>query len=169
VSDHSKPLTVALLKGLLDPIADTPVNYINATLLAKQRGISVSETSGLARPRYANLLSCRVAWDGGAHLIAGSLLGHELPRVVQVDDFVIDAQPEGTILVMESMDVPGVIGRVGTMLGEHAINIGEWRLGRVAPRHQVLSFINLDSVASPEVLASLAQLEGVVRVRQVKV
>ena len=168
VADHGKPLTVALLKGLLDPITDIPVNYINAQLLARQRGISVSETSGLARPSYASLLSCRVAWEGGARMIAGSLLGRESPRVVQVDDFVIDAQPDGTILVMESIDVPGVIGRVGTALGQHAINIAEWRLGRVARGHQVLSFINLDAPASPEVLANLTQLEGVVRVRQVK-
>lgn len=167
VSDHGKPLTVALLKGLLDPITDIPVNYINAPLLARQRGIAVSETTGLARPNYANLLSCRVEWDGGARVIAGSLLGHELPRVVQVDDFVIDAQPEGTILVLESVDVPGVIGRVGTLLGAHNINIAEWRLGRVAPGHQVLSFINLDSAAAPEVLTELASLTGVVRVRQV--
>ncbi len=169
VADHGKPLTVALLKGLLDPITDIPVNYINAPLLARQRGISVSETGGLARLSYANLLSCRVAWDGGERMIAGSLLGHESPRVVQVDDFMIDAQPEGTILVMESIDVPGVIGRVGTLLGEHEINIAEWRLGRVAPAHQVLSFINLDAEAPPDVLARLAQLEGVVGVRQVNV
>jgi D-3-phosphoglycerate dehydrogenase len=167
IADHSRPLTVALLKGLLDPITDAPVNYINAPLLARQRGITVSQTSGLARANYANLLSCRVAWDGGEHMIAGSLLGHELPRVVQVDDFVIDAQPEGTILVLESVDVPGVIGRVGTLLGGHNINIAEWRLGRIAPGHQVLSFINLDGEATPEVLTELAGLAGVVRVRQV--
>jgi D-3-phosphoglycerate dehydrogenase len=167
VEDHGKPLTVALLKGLLDPIADIPVNYINAPHLARQRGISVSETQGLAALSYANLLSCRVMWDEGERLISGSLLGHESPRVVQVDKFVIDAQPEGTIMVMESMDVPGVIGRVGTLLGKHAINIAEWRLGRIAPGHQVLSFINLDTAAPQGVLAELMQLEGVVRVRQV--
>ena len=99
--------------------------------------------------------------------MSGSLLGHEFPRVVQIDAFRLDAQPEGIILVMESIDVPGVIGRVGTLLGAHNINIAEWRLGRDAPGGQALSFINLDSPASPEVLAQLVQLEGVTRVRQV--
>jgi D-3-phosphoglycerate dehydrogenase len=69
---------------------------------------------------------------------------------------------------MENEDVPGVIGRVGTLLGAHAINIAEWRLGRSAPGGQALSFINLDSPATPEVLAELTRLEGVTRLRQVK-
>lgn len=167
VSEHVKPLTVALLKGLLDPITDTPVNYISAPHLAMQRGISMSETRGLPIPNYANLLSCRVLWDAGERLVSGSLLGHEFPRVVQIDSFRIDAEPEGIILVMESMDVPGVIGRVGTLLGARNINIAEWRLGRIAPGGQALSFINLDSPASPEALSELLQLEGVTRVRQV--
>ncbi len=168
VAEHVKPLTVALLKGLLDPITDTPVNYISAPHLAMQRGISVSETRGLPTPNYANLLSCRVLWEEGERLVSGSLLGHEFPRVVQIDTFRIDAQPEGIILVMESMDVPGVIGRVGTLLGAHHINIAEWRLGRVAMGGQALSFINLDSPAPQDVLVGLVQLEGVTRVRQVR-
>jgi D-3-phosphoglycerate dehydrogenase len=167
VSDHVKPLTVALLKGLLDPISDTPVNYISAPHLAIQRGISVSETRGLPTPNYANLISCRVLWDGGERLVSGSLLGHEFPRVVQIDTFRLDVQPEGIVLIMDSIDVPGVIGRVGTLLGSYGINIAEWRLGRVALGGQALSFTNLDSPAPPEVLAELVQLEGVNRVRQV--
>lgn len=168
VSAQVKPLTVALLKGLLDPITDTPVNYISAPHLAMQRGISVSETRGLPTPNYANLLSCRVLWDGGERLVSGSLLGHEIPHVVQIDAFRIDAQPEGIVLVMESIDVPGVIGRVGTLLGSRGINIAEWRLGRIAPQGEALSFINLDTPAPPGVLAELVELAGVNRVRQVE-
>ena len=163
-----RPLTVALLKGLLDPITDTPVNYISAPHLAMHRGISVSETRGLPTPNYANLLSCRVLWDDGERLVSGSLLGHEFPRVVQIDEFRIDAQPEGIALVMDSIDVPGVIGRVGTLLGRHGINIAEWRLGRIAPGGQALSFTNLDVAAPPVVLDELVRLEGVNRVWQVK-
>jgi D-3-phosphoglycerate dehydrogenase len=167
VAEHAKPLTIALLKGLLDPISDTPVNYISAPLWATQRGISVSETRGLLTSQYANLISCRVFWDDGKRLVAGSLLGREAPRVVQIDSFRMDAQPEGIILVMESLDVPGVIGRVGTVLGMQGINIAEWRLGRVAAGREALSFINLDSTAPPEVLDGLLQLDGVTGVRQV--
>ena len=99
--------------------------------------------------------------------MSGSLLGREFPRVVQIDTFRLDAQPEGIVLVIESVDIPGVIGRVGTLLGSYGINIAEWRLGRVAPGGQALSFTNLDSPAPAEALAELVQLEGVNRVRQV--
>jgi D-3-phosphoglycerate dehydrogenase len=166
VADHCKPLTVALLKGLLEPIADATVNYINAPHLAIQRGITVSETQGLLTSPYANLISCRAQWDGGGRLVAGSLLGREFPRVVQIDAFRLDAQPEGVVLLMRSLDVPGVIGRVGTILGAEGINIGEWRLGRVAPGEEALSFINLDSPAPAAVLERLVELEGVTSVRQ---
>jgi D-3-phosphoglycerate dehydrogenase len=111
-------------------------------------------------------------WDGDSRLVIGSLLGHELPRVVQIDDFKLDAQPEGIILVMKSLDVPGVVGQVATLLGQHSINIAEWRMGRT--RHEDngqtalnLSFINLDAPASAEVLAQLTGLEKVISVRQV--
>lgn len=167
VAHHGKPLSAALLKGLLDPITDAPVNFISAPHVAMQRGISVSETRGLLASRYANLVSCRVFWDGGDRLVSGSLLGGESPRLVQVDAFRMDVQLEGIILVLESMDMPGVIGRVGTALGERGINIAEWRLGRTAPSDKALSFINLDSPASPEVLDALARLDGVVCARQV--
>ncbi|MCB0190546.1 MAG: phosphoglycerate dehydrogenase [Anaerolineae bacterium] len=173
VSDHVKPLTVALLKGMLDPVTDTPVNYISAPHLAMQRGISVTETKGLPDLNYANLLKCHVIWDGGERFISGSLLGHESPRVVQIDSFKLDAQLEGIILVMESQDLPGVVGQVATLLGKHTINIAEWRMGRSGPWEGSptsinISFINLDILASSEVLEELKQLDRVLKVTQIK-
>jgi D-3-phosphoglycerate dehydrogenase len=106
-------------------------------------------------------------WDGGERLVSGSLLGHESPRVVQIDSFYLDARPEGIILIMGIKDVPGVVGRVGTLLGRHAINIAEWRMGRFAAGQDALSFLNLDVPVPPEVLAELVKLEGVSNVRQV--
>ncbi len=169
VSRHVKPLVVALLKGMLDTITDIPVNYISAPHLALQRGIIVTETRGLPKPNYANLISCRAVWSGGDHFIAGSLLGKESPRMVQIDEFQLDARLDGIILVMESLDVPGVVGQVATLLGRHQINIAEWRMGRTEPEHQPLnlSFINLDSPASPEILEQLMQLDKVLSVREV--
>jgi D-3-phosphoglycerate dehydrogenase len=106
-------------------------------------------------------------WEGGERLVSGSLLGHESPRVVQIGSFYLDARPEGTALIMGIRDVPGVIGRVGTLLGKYNINIAEWRMGRFAAGQDALSFLNLDTPASPEVLAELVKLEGVSNVRQV--
>jgi D-3-phosphoglycerate dehydrogenase len=100
-------------------------------------------------------------------LVSGSLLGHESPRVVQIDSFYLDGRPEGIILIMGNLDVPGVVGRVGTLLGQHAINIAEWRLGRTTPGDRALSFVNLDASVPREVLTDLGRLEGVTSARQV--
>jgi D-3-phosphoglycerate dehydrogenase len=167
VADQSKLMTIAVLKGILDTITDKQVNYINALHLALERGIRVSESRGQAPSHYANQLSCRVVWHGGQRLVVGSLLGREAPRVVQIDDFPLDANLEGIILVLENVDVPGVISRVSGLLAINGINIAEWRLGRRAPGAQALSFVNLDSPASRAVLEGVRQLEGVLNVKLV--
>jgi D-3-phosphoglycerate dehydrogenase len=167
VAEAVKPLTVAVLKGVLSTITDTPVNYVNAYHLARERGIRITETRGEVASSYANMVSCRVTWNGGERTVSGSLLGEEAPRVVQIDAFRLDANLEGILLVMESVDKPGVISRVSTLLAANDLNIAEWRLGRIAPGSEVLSFVNLDSPASAEVLAGIVKLEGVVNVKQI--
>ncbi|MEK7328088.1 MAG: NAD(P)-dependent oxidoreductase [Chloroflexota bacterium] len=159
-----KPLTVALLKGLLGD----NVNYINAPTVAAERGVTVSQTKGLPLVGYPNLLSCRVAWPGGSRLIAGTLFADEEARIVQIDDFRLDGLPVGRVLVMSNDDVPGVIGRVGTLLGANKINIAEWRLGRDRPGGRALSFINLDDAVPDSVLAELRTLPGIAEVKVVE-
>jgi len=168
VAELVKPLTVALLKGLLTHVVgQDQVNYVNAPLLASERGIVVSQTKGLPGPDYPNLVSCRLTTDSGERLIAGTLFSRELPRIVQIDEYRMDALPEGIMLIMISQDVPGVIGQVGTFLGQHRINIAEWRLGRSRPGDRALSVINLDTRISDHVMGELAQLPEVVDIRQV--
>ena len=168
VENFTKPFTVALFKGLLDPITDSPVNYISAPHLATQRGIRVVEGKGLSSLNYDNLISVRVTWDGGQRVVCGSLLGHETPRVVRIDDYAMDANLEGIILVMGNVDQPGVIGAVGSLLGKHGINIAEWRYGRVAPGKQALSFINLDSEVPPDLLKQIAAMPWATSVQQIR-
>jgi len=168
VAELVKPLTVALLKGLLTHVVGrAQVNYVNAPLLANQRGIVVAQTKGLPGPDYPNLISCRLTTDAGERLIAGTLFSRKLPRIVQIDEYRMDALPEGIMLVMVSRDVPGVIGQVGTFLGQHNINIAEWRLGRNRPGDRALSVINLDTEISDHVMEELAELPEVIDIRQV--
>jgi len=159
-----KPLTIALLKGLLGDQA----NYINAPTVAAEQGVTVSQAKGLPLVGYPNLLSCRVSWQGGARLIAGTLFADEEARIVQMDDFRLDGLPVGTVLVMSNDDVPGVIGRVGTLLGVRGINIAEWRLGRDKRGGRALSFINLDNGVPETVLAELRAVPGIAEARVVE-
>jgi D-3-phosphoglycerate dehydrogenase len=162
-----KPVAVALLKGLLSGGVAGEVNYINAPLLAAQQGLAVSQARGLELADYTNLVSCRVSWEGGQRLAAGTLFGGVEPRVVQLDAVRMDARPAGHALVMRSRDIPGVIGAVGTLLAQHQVNIAEWRLGRDHPGGTALSFINLDCALPPGAREALEALPQVVEVSQV--
>jgi len=149
-----KPLTVALLKGILSPVLGDSVNYINAPLVAMERGIHVTQTKGLDVADYTNLVSCQVHWEGGGQLIiSGALFNHTELRIVQMDLYRTDFVPEGVLLVFGSYDVPGVIGKVGTLLASQAINIGAWRTGRTEKGGQTMTVLTLDQPLSDSLLA----------------
>ena len=110
------------------------MNYVNAPALAAERQLRVTQTRGLETADYANMISCRVSWNGGQRLVAGTLFGGVDSRLVLLDEFRTDARPRGQVLIMFSRDVPGVIGIVGTLLFQYGVNIAEWRLGRDSAR-----------------------------------
>ena len=167
LKEHVKLLTVAILRGLLTPILSDSVNYINAPHLAHQRGIAIAETTGFDTPDYPNLISCRAIWEGDDRLLAATVFHTSEPRIVQLDQYRLDLRPEGRILVVDSIDIPGVIGKMGMILGEAGVNIASMRLGRVEPGGEVLTFIKIDNEASPETIARLEATEPIKRVRQV--
>ncbi|MDT8307663.1 MAG: phosphoglycerate dehydrogenase, partial [Anaerolineae bacterium] len=168
VDELVRPVGAALLKGLLERSLPAPVNHINAPILAEEHGIAISQTSGVASAEYPNLISCRVFWDGGERTISGVLFGGTQPRIVQVDDFHLDANPTGMVLVLQNKDVPGVIGQVGTVLGAYGVNIGEWRMGRVARGGEAMSFINLDGEVPQPVLDALRGIQAVTTLQLVE-
>ena len=117
---------------------------------------------------YPNLLACRVVWSEGSRTVAGVLFANGEARLVQFEDFRIDAHPEGEVLVIENDDSPGVIGRVGTLLGEHGLNINTWRYGRERHGGKALSFINVDRRVPDDVVTLLARIDVVQSVRRVR-
>jgi D-3-phosphoglycerate dehydrogenase len=165
VAPHAQPLSTALLKGVLAPISGEEVNWVNAGVVAAERGIDVVRSRRASAAEYANLIGCRVATDEGERSAAGTLF-HDRPRAVEIDGYHLDAPPVGTALLVWNRDVPGVIGRVGTILGNAGVNIAEWRLGRSGPGEIALAFINLDQPAPGDVLDALRGIDGVRDVRQ---
>lgn len=160
--DLMRPVASGLLQGLLEAVMPDAVNHVNAPLVAKDRGIKVSRSVGLGTADYRNEVICRVHWaGGGTRTVGGVLFGDDRPRIVQISNYHLEADPTGVVLLMLNNDVPGVVGAVGGVLGEHDINVGEWRLGRNADRTEALSFINLDSDPDPAVLDALRSLEAV--------
>jgi D-3-phosphoglycerate dehydrogenase len=165
VAPHAEPLSTALLKGVLAPISGEEVNWVNAGVVAAERGIDVVRSRRASAAEYANLVGCRIATDTDERTVAGTLF-HDRPRAVEIDGYHLDAPPVGTALLVWNRDVPGVIGRVGTILGNARVNIAEWRLGRSGPGEIALAFINLDQPAPADVLDALRGIDGVRDVRQ---
>jgi D-3-phosphoglycerate dehydrogenase len=160
-----KPIAAALLQGILSGALQTEVNVINAPFLAEKSGIVSTQTRGISPLDYPNLISCKVQWDGGERLLAGVLFGGSEPRLVQFDEYRLEAKPEGLVLVMLNRDVPGVVGQVGTILAAYEVNIGEWRMGRETPGGEALSFINLDSRPEQAVLNALEKIPAITKVK----
>ncbi|MGH1488737.1 MAG: phosphoglycerate dehydrogenase [Acidimicrobiales bacterium] len=161
--DLMRPVAAGLLKGILDASMPDSVNFVNAPVLARDNGLKISRSVGLGTGDYRNQITCRVSWGDGERTVSGVVFSDDHPRIVQVSNYRLEADPTGTVLLMLNDDVPGVIGEVGGVLGDFGINIAEWRLGRNADRTQALSFINLDSHPEEAVLDRLSGLEAVVK------
>ncbi len=166
LAEMVRPVAAALLHGLLQNQFDH-VNTINAPLLAKESGLTITQAYDLESGGYTNLISCRVHWHGGQRLISGVLFGGREPRIVQIDEYHLEANPIGTLLFMRNKDVPGVIGQVATLLATYNVNIAEWRLGRTGPGGEALSLVNLDGQPPQAVLDAIAQAAAVTDVRLV--
>ena len=166
---ETKPLTNALLKGLLTPILAEGVNFVNAGFLAKERGIHVTEAKTPDAADYVDLVRVKVRTAQRERVVAGTLLHHDLPSVVQIDDYAFNLFLRGTMLFAPHQDVPGTVGKVGTLLGESNINIFGMQLGRSAVRGPALMVLNLDDVVPEAVLDQIRGLPGFFDVKVVRV
>jgi D-3-phosphoglycerate dehydrogenase len=161
VADHIRAVATGVLVGLLSGFLPESVNLVNAPTLAAEHGIAVSQSKGIGTLDYPNMISCRVFWKDGNRAISGVVFSGKEARIVQVSRYHLDAKPAGIVLLMLNSDTPGVIGQVGTLLGQHEVNIAEWRLGRDEVGGQALSFINLDTWPAEDVIAELRALPAV--------
>jgi len=158
------PVTISLLKGLLKPILNEDVNDINAPIIAKERGIRVVESKTNKVEDYASLITLTVKTANESSVTAGTIFGRKDPRIVRVNKFTLDVIPEGHMLVLSNTDKPGVVGNIGTILGENNINIARLHLSREQVDQQALVVLSIDSMVSEEILAKLRSLPHVIAV-----
>jgi len=157
-----RSLTAAVLRGLLGHLLESSVNYVNAPAIARERGIKVIEARAPATSDYLNALAVRVRTATRTAAVEGAVFGADTVRITKIDDFRMEAVPEGYILMLHNHDVPGVVGRVGTLLGERGINIAGIELGRERVGGMALSLIHVDEPVSVEVLGALRTLPQIV-------
>jgi len=137
-------VTVAVLKGLLDVKLGEPVNYVNAKHVAKDRSINVAETKFGETGDYTNLITLTLNTDKGEIMVSGTIFGKEDARIVDVQGYRLDAIPSGTMIVTRHKDRPGVIGKVGTILGKLNINISGMVVGRDTVRGDAVMILTVD-------------------------
>jgi D-3-phosphoglycerate dehydrogenase len=154
-------LTLSLLKGFFARTSDEPVSFVNAPKLADERGITVTELSSTTAHHYVNLVTVR----GSGHNIAGTLVGMEgEARLVMVDDHRVDVPPTNNMLVVRNDDRPGMIGIVGTIVGEAGVNIADMDVGQAASGASAMMVLATSAPVPAEVCAKLRAVEGIVSV-----
>lgn len=162
------PLKAAVIKGLLAPISEENVTIVNANLIADNRGLRITERkTPSAHDVYTNLLSVRLLTSAGTTTVTGTM-AYDGPHIVRINDFWVDLPPgDGYLLLCENLDRPGMIGKVGTILGEADININAMRVGG-DKRGRALMVLGLDEPVPPDVLRRINDVPDIYSVRLVR-
>lgn len=164
------PVTQSLLKGLLSSMAsDLTVNYVNAAMIAKEKGLKIVESKVSAHDDFTSLITVTLKNGNGEseRSISGTIFGRTNPRIVQIGDFYLEAIPEGTILVIHNQDRPGVIGSIGTCLGKNKINISRMQLGLEKGKAEAIALYNVEGNVTHEIMAEVGRLPNVISVKKV--
>jgi D-3-phosphoglycerate dehydrogenase len=161
VEKDVQPLLIAVLKGLLTPALQERVNYVNALIEAKERGIHVIETRDSANQDYTGSLHLEARTGGVSHTVTGALLGEGEVRITAIDGLPINVAPSRWMLLTHHQDMPGIIGRVGSLLGGFNVNIGGMQVGRQVVRGEAVMVVSLDDPLSDEMLEELRRVPGI--------
>lgn len=160
-------VTIAALKGLLDPILTDTVNFVNAPLIAKERGIEVVEVKEAEADVLAPTITLTVEAGGKASRVIGLLTSRNEPRIVELNEILVEVVPEGYMLILSNQDRPGVIGAIGTVLGDAGVNIALMNFGRDRPGGRAIAVVNVDQKVSDEVLDRLRAVPNILTVKQI--
>jgi D-3-phosphoglycerate dehydrogenase len=163
------PLTAAAVKGALSPALRERVNAVNALAIARERGLVVSESTSSEAGDFSALVRLIIETDRERRSMDGTVIGKNEPHVVAIDGLHLDIVPEGVMIVYTNVDRPGIVGKVGTILGRARINIAGLHLGRLAVGKRAVSIFSVDNPVPPSVLAELSRLAELDDVRVVTV
>jgi D-3-phosphoglycerate dehydrogenase / 2-oxoglutarate reductase len=164
----TRVLTLAALKGCLASVVHEPVSFVNAPVIAKERGIQVSETKSSVSMDYVNLVTLRAETEAGDVAVGGTLVGkRDGERLVRVFDFDVDLAPAKYMTFFLYEDRPGVIGKVGTILGEARVNIASTVVARRTAGGLALMAVTVDTPIPPEILSMIVKKIGAERARSI--
>ncbi len=164
----TSPITLAVLKGILSPVVGENVNYVNASIIAAERGVKVVEAKATKMDEFANLMALDVQADGARFGIQGTLSARREPRIVKIDPYFVEAAPEGYLLIIHNEDRPGLIGQLGTLLGQAKINIAGMSNGRDKPGGTAITVVNIDQSVPAPVMEQVKRIPHVIDAKLIR-
>ncbi len=158
------PVSIAVLRGLLAPVVKDDVNFVNARILAKERGIKVKETTSDDSEEYINLVTIRVVSDEMTSTVSGTIFGKNQTRVVKINNFRLELIPQGHLALVYNLDKPGAIGSFAALLGKHNINIDQMQVGQEETGKMNIIFLKTNVSITEKVIEKLLELPLIISV-----
>jgi D-3-phosphoglycerate dehydrogenase len=158
---NTKYITRVALKGMLDPILQSPVNIVNAEFVAKERGIKISETITEESRGFTNIVTITARTDSMTESVSGNVSSPNKLRIVGIGEYMTDMTPGGHVVISRHRDVPGVIGQFATIIGRHDVNIAGMQVGRNQPGEEAIMVLNVDSEVPAEAMEEILKIKGV--------
>ena len=167
--EDSKPVALSFLIGLIQENTDAKINFINAGIIAQERGMDYSHSFTSESVSFANLIKVSLITKEDEITIGGSVFGRHNFRIVNLFGYELDFRPEGNMLFLQNKDVPGVIGKVGVILSDAKVNIGEFILSRTTSKEIAYSVIKVDEKINEKLFNQLIQIDDIVSIKQLSI
>jgi len=157
-----------MLKGLLTPLLKDQVNFVNAPVIAAERGMKVVESKTKAPEDFSSLIKITVMTQKSKNIISGTIFGNNLLRILRINNFYLEAIPEGHNLLINNIDKPGVIGKITSTLGRYEVNISRMQVGEEKAKKQNVIFLATNVSVNDKILEELRGLEDIFLVKRIE-
>ena len=160
--------TLSVAKGLLSVIVPTRVNYVNAKNMLESMGIALVESKSTYLEKYTNLITVRFTNDEKTLAVSGTVFAKSELRIVEFYGYKLDFEPTANVLAIQNRDIPGVIGKIGTVLGDRSVNIAAVQWSRKEIGSKAEAFVSVDQPVNEDVMQALHEIDGVLKVSNIK-
>jgi D-3-phosphoglycerate dehydrogenase len=164
INKETKVISLSALKGLLEPVVNGSINYVNAEFIAKSMGISLVESKSSRLDKYTNLITVKFCTKRREISVSGTVFAKEEIRIVDFFGYKLDFEPSPCVIAIQNIDKPGVIGKIGSILGEGSVNIAAMQWSRNRKGEKAVAFVSVDGDVTDEMLQQLRSIDGVLRV-----
>ena len=151
---------------MLSTVTDNRINFLNAGAIANERGIIFSHSYGTDNITYTNKIKTIIYSKNNSFTISGSVFGKNFIRITDIMGFKVDLEPKGKMLFIKNKDIPGVIGKVGSVLGEEQVNISGYLLSKVKEKDFAYSIIRIDDTISKNIIVELSKIDEIIDIKQ---